>query len=91
MHLTKYSLLLLLGFIVFACNKDDAEDTSTVTETPTTTTELHAAFGEFNPDSYSIMLDGDEIVIETNGMPDHTSPYWSSDNALFVEPTGNQL
>ena len=88
MYLNKFSFLLLLGLIVFSCSKDDVEETTGVTEPPTTTsTELHAAFAEFNPDSYSIMLDGDEVVLETNGMPNHTSPYWSETHPLYVAPT----
>ena len=31
--------------------------------------------------------DGDDIVIETNGWPDHTTPYWGPDHALYVAPT----
>ena len=26
-------------------------------------------------------------MIETNGLPDHTSPYWSTDHELYVSPT----
>ena len=28
----------------------------------------------------TILLEGDEVIIESNGMPNHTSPYWSSTN-----------
>ena len=48
---------------------------------------LHAAFAEFDADSYDISIDGDEVVIVTNGLPNHTSPYWSATHALYVAPT----
>jgi hypothetical protein len=32
-------------------------------------------------------LDGSEVVLETDGLPNHTSPYWSEGHALDVEPT----
>ncbi len=48
---------------------------------------LHAAFAEFDSENTSISADGDNIVIESNGMPNHTSPYWSPTHSLYVEPT----
>lgn len=62
---------------------------------------LHAAFAEFDADNVQVYLQGDSVVIEANGLPNHTSPYWSSPNhaarpgqtppteahPLFVEPT----
>ena len=54
-------------------NSDDLDDTGGTGEP-----ELHAAFSEFDPDNFSIYLDGDEVVIESNGLPNHTSPYWSN-------------
>lgn len=75
----------------YSCKKDDVE----VPAVPTTTsnggtderTGLHNAFSEFDANNFTIYADGDEIVLETNGLPNHTSPYWSNSHALFVEPT----
>ncbi len=53
----------------------------------TTTYELPAAFSAFETDNVTVMIDGSEVVIETNGLPNHTSPYWSQNHELFVEPT----
>jgi len=47
---------------------------------------LHPAFGEFDQENTDIYLDGDEIVLETNGLPNHTSPYWGAEHELYVEP-----
>lgn len=90
----RFSVLALAAVLVLgSCKKDDEE----------TLTELPAAFSVFDTDNTTIMLDGDEVVIESNGLPNHTSPYWSnttertkdgnttaaaaSDHALFSAPT----
>lgn len=73
------SILFILSFI--ACSNSD--DSGTVTDDETvddddTSSDLHAAFEAFDTDNVEILLDGDEVVITTNGLPNHTSPYWSS-------------
>lgn len=45
-----------------------------------------SAFDEFNTDAVTISFDGDEITIESNGMPNHTSPYWEETHPLYIEP-----
>lgn len=86
MKIVSRPFLILLGIALIASSCDDDDDTST-TNTNTNNSELHTAFAEFDTDNTSIFLDGSEVVIETNGLPNHTSPYWSSTHALFVEPT----
>lgn len=39
---------------------------------------LHPAFAEFDANNFTIYLDGDVVVIESNGLPNHSSPYWSN-------------
>jgi hypothetical protein len=85
MKLTKLIMLFVsLGFCI-ACGSDDDTDTTTTNDTIDST--LSAAFDEFDTGNTTIMLDGDEVVIETNGLPNHTSPYWSSTHNLYVEAT----
>lgn len=68
--------------LLFACG-DAAEDT--------TWTDAGAAPSGAEHDAFSthvtITTDGDEVTFETNGLPDHTSPYWSPDHELYVEAT----
>ena len=65
-----------LSFFLMACN----------TEKTTDTTGLSSAFNEFSENT-TIYADGDEVVIETMGLPNHSSPFWSSEHALYVVPT----
>jgi hypothetical protein len=84
------SLLSIISICAFSWSCDD-EDTPDAT-TNTTTSELHAAFADFDTDNLTIYLDGSEVVIESNGLPNHTSPYWSNVTArTATDPMGNTL
>ncbi len=82
------AFLALFGMLIIlnSCKEDD-DDTSSTNTSTTSNSDLHSAFAEFDGDNTSIYLDGNEVVIETNGLPNHTSPYWSATHPLFVEPT----
>jgi len=87
--------VLLLGLILLftSCKKEEvpADPAEDPIEDPTETT-LHPAFAEFDEDNLTIYLDGAEVVIESNGMPNHTSPYWSNTTARSsVDPMGNTI
>lgn len=70
----------------YVADNTDTDDSGTVN------TGLHNAFAEFDTDSYTIMLDGDEVVLETNGLPNHTSPYWSNTTERSaVDPMGGTI
>ncbi|MEO9871197.1 YHYH protein [Ekhidna sp.] len=78
-HLTFLFIALMSTTIVLtSCGEDDT--TSTGVATPV------SAFDEFNPDAVTVSFDGDEITIETNGLPNHTSPYWEETDPLYIEP-----
>ncbi|WP_026978016.1 YHYH protein [Flavobacterium tegetincola] len=82
--------IALFSILTLACsNNDDSKTDSGIIDE---TTELHKAFAEFDTDNVSVMLNGTNVVIETNGMPNHTSPYWSNTTARSaVDPMGNSL
>lgn len=61
--------IALTTLLLIACNKNDDE---------TTTGTLHAAFAEFDSNNVAVALNGSNVVIATNGRPNHTSPYWSN-------------
>ncbi|GLR18279.1 YHYH protein [Portibacter lacus] len=84
-----FFLLIVLGLtsVFVSCQKDD--NTEDMEETEAT---LHPAFEEFDNDNFSIYLDGDEVVLESNGLPNHTSPYWSNTTERnVIDPMGNSL
>ena len=52
---------------------------------------LAAAYAEFDADNVSVTLDGSDVLIESNGLPNHTSPYWSSTHERTINgPMGTQ-
>lgn len=70
----------------YVSNDDDDDDSGTVVS------GLHPAFAEFDSDNFNIFLDNNEVVIESNGLPNHTSPYWSNTTERCLEdPMGNLL
>ncbi|MEL6191338.1 MAG: YHYH protein [Bacteroidota bacterium] len=84
-----FVLLLSLSIVFLACSEDSEDTPSGGTEPEA---ELHKAFEEFDTDNVVVMLDGNEVVIETNGYPNHTSPYWSNTTERSaVDPRGNTL
>ncbi len=85
-YILPFTLLLIStsSLFIFACKESSGLDTDTDTSS---SASLHAAFADFDSTNFAIYLDDDEIVIESNGMPNHTSPYWSASHELHVEPT----
>lgn len=73
------ALALLCTTVILSCKKDEDD--------PEVEGTLHAAFAEFDTDHYTIQLDGGEVILETDGLPNHTSPYWSDSHPLNVAPT----
>ncbi len=64
----------------------------TLNNTIPPTSGLHPAFNEFDTESFNIYLSDDDVVLETDGLPNHTSPYWSNTTARSsVDPQGNTI
>ena len=80
------SLFLILIIFGVACSSDDNSSTTDNGENGETA-ELHAAFAEFDVDYTDIFVDGSNFVIETNGIPNHLTPYYSSAHPLYTAPT----
>jgi hypothetical protein len=62
----------------YVADNSDSNDAGDIT-TPI------SAFDEFNPDAVTISIDGNEVTIESNGMPNHTSPYWENTHPLYID------
>lgn len=89
MKITFNFLMLLFCVILISCSSsddgtevtdNDDDGSSTGVNTPT------AAFEEFNASSVTIAFDENEISIVSTALPNHTSPYWNSDQELYIEP-----
>jgi len=66
-----------------SCEKDsDGAEEEVISEGT-----LHLAFSEFDEENTDIYLEGNQVVIETNGLPNHTTVYWGEGHPLYVEAT----
>ncbi len=68
------------GFVNNDTDDDDSGEIEPGILTPV------AAFDEFNPDAVTISFDGDQITIESNGIPNHTSPYYQESSSYYIDP-----
>lgn len=66
----------------YVANNTDTNDDGTLTAGSTPT----SAFDDFNADAVTVSFDNGEITIESNGLPNHTSPYWATSNSLYIDP-----
>ncbi|WP_418639417.1 YHYH protein [Winogradskyella sp.] len=86
------ALILMLFAVTIACSSDDGSTSIDDGGDDGEVTELHAAFADFNTDNTTIALSGNNVVIQTNGLPDHTSPYWSNTTSRTITgPEGNTM
>lgn len=68
------------GYVADNTDPDDSGGTNSEGSTPI------SAFDDFNSNAVIVSFDGDEITIESNALPNHTSPYWATSNSLYIDP-----
>ncbi|MEP2026760.1 MAG: YHYH protein [Reichenbachiella sp.] len=90
MKKTIFYISMMLGLtFMYACSDDDNsnddgdDEGNTAGEGVATPT---SAFDEFNSEAVTVSFDGSEITIVSNALPNHTSPYWSDDAELYIDP-----
>lgn len=69
-----------IGYVVDNSDTDDTGSSNLTGVTPV------SAFDDFNSDAVTVSFNGAEITIESNALPNHSSPYWSTDNSLYIDP-----
>lgn len=88
MKTTSHFLVLLFCLVLISCSSsddgtqiaDDDPDSSDAVSTPT------SAFDEFNASSVTVSFEDDQITIMSTALPNHTSPYWSANDELYIDP-----
>lgn len=76
------TITIAMSLFVFSCKKDD----STTTTTPTTIT-LPSVFSKFNS-TVTISVSGNFVVLTTNDIPDHKSPYYATTDSRYEAYNG---
>ena len=90
---TSLSLLAATGLLVVACSTPVAPSTSTTTTTTSTTTSsasVPAMYKRFGS-AVTVTLEGTNVVLKSNTVPDHKSPYWGVGNALYEAPQAGMV
>ncbi|MEO0574540.1 MAG: YHYH protein [Pseudomonadota bacterium] len=83
--------IVAIAFSIHACSggssSDSGDDMIADDTDPATLNDAYLWFGA----NVTVALDGNDVVIEATGRPDHTSAYWNPDNSsgLYVEPDPN--
>lgn len=78
------SLTIIATATFMACKKDD--NTSTITTTTNAT--LPTIFSKFNS-SVTISVEGNYVVLKTNDIPDHKSPYFATTDSRYETYNGS--
>ena len=76
-------LSLAFSILLFSCS----ETVSSIDPSSSSPTEVPAIFKKIYG-AQSITLEGDYVVIKSNGMPDHKSIYYATNNALYETFSG---
>lgn len=82
------SLLAAAAVGLAACSTPVTPSTSTSTTASTTTTTSASApaiYKRFQA-AVTVTIEGANVVLRSNTVPDHTSPYWGIGNALYEAP-----
>lgn len=81
------AILASLSLLFIGCGGGGSNESSVSIDETIEDAELPTAFLSFG-DNVTIAMDGNEVVIEATGKPDHSSTYWNPDNTsgLYVDP-----
>ncbi len=81
MKIKELLVVVLLVFVVVSCSKDSDPITPEDDVVPEVYSKIYGTTSE-------ISLDGEFVLIKTNGTPDHKSAYYASNNALYEAYNG---
>jgi hypothetical protein len=86
------TIVAIASCLFISCDSDDNSGVTPDDGDGSGTVILHAAFADFDLNNVTAMVSGTNFVIETNGLPNHTSPYWSNTNTRTITgPMGNTM
>ncbi|MFY7901046.1 MAG: YHYH protein [Chitinophagaceae bacterium] len=81
-HFKKIGVGILFSISFISCKKDTA-----TTNNNNTNTAVPAVFSKFNT-SVTISVEGNFVVLKSNGIPDHKSPYFATTDSRYEAYNG---
>ncbi|WP_298551071.1 YHYH protein [uncultured Algibacter sp.] len=89
------STFMLMLFFVMSCSSNDDSDTMKVEEQEEvmdeTDYDISSILSKFEGTGLSYAVNGNIVTFTTADLPNHTSPYWPTDNPLYEDYNGTNL
>lgn len=90
-HLSLFSAAVVL---ILACSSPATPTATSTTSSSTSTTSASASkpamYNRFQA-AVTITVEGTNVVLKSNAVPDHKSPYWGTGNALYEAPHSGMI
>jgi hypothetical protein len=82
------SLVIIVSLSWVACSSSSSSDDET--DIPTTTSyDITPILSKFNGTGLTVAVNGSTVTFTTQNLPDHKSPYWPTNNALYEVYNGS--
>jgi hypothetical protein len=82
--------LTAISLLAIGCSKDDDSTSTDDTTTAGAVSITSVVQSKYDTNFVTISTSGNSITLNSNGTPDHVSPYWGIGNALYEEPYSGQ-
>ena len=83
----KIVYIALIAMLGMSCTSSSLEDNTS--DPLTSNYDLTPILSKFSGDGLTVTLNGSSVTFSTKNLPDHTSPYWPTNNALYEAYNGS--
>ncbi len=81
-------ILSIIGMLI-ACSSDDSVTVDTTNnDSQGATYNIESILSKFSGTGLSYEISGDRVIFTSQNLPDHTSPYWPTNNPLYEPYNG---
>ncbi|WP_298504968.1 YHYH protein [uncultured Maribacter sp.] len=84
----KITYFFVLLTLVFSCSNDESDRSDELETLNPTAYNTQPLLTKFSGTGLSYEINGNSVIFTTQDLPDHTSPYWDTANALYEEYNG---
>jgi len=79
--------LLIIAFSIISCSSSSDDDSTT--DPNTTQYDITPILTKFTGTGLTVSVNGNSVTFTTQNLPDHKSPYWPTNNALYEAYNGS--
>ena len=88
-YLKHFAVFLALAVTIFiACSSDNNSEIPEEEVITETNYDISSILSKFSGSGLSYEVNGSQVIFTTNDLPNHTSPYWPTNNALYEAYNG---